>query len=80
MHVIRSGDVPMPETVNRESLERVRWSAEEQLYIACLVLEGQGLRAITRVEYGSLVVQIVRVAEETSAQPIVIGAHGGTVA
>jgi hypothetical protein len=53
LHVIRSSDVPMPETVNRESLERVRWGAEEHLNIARMALEGQGLRVRARIEYGS---------------------------
>jgi nucleotide-binding universal stress UspA family protein len=58
----------------------VRWAAEEHLSLARMALEGQGLRVITRVEYGSPAAQIVRVAEETLAQLIVIGAQGGTVA
>ena len=53
LHVIRSSDVPLPETVNRESLERVRWGAEERLNLARMALEGQGLRVRTRIEYGS---------------------------
>ena len=80
LYVIRASDVPLPETINRESLERVRWSAEEQLYIARLALEGQGLRVIARVEYGSPAAQIVRVAEEERVSLIVMGAQGGTVA
>ena len=80
LHVIRSSDVPMPETVNRESMEQVRWLAEEHLNLARLALEGQGLRVITRVEYGSPAGEIVRVAQDTLAQLIVIGAQGGTVA
>lgn len=77
---IRGSDVPLPETVNRESLERVRWSAEEQLYIARMALEGQGLRVISRVEYGSPAAQIVRVAEEERVDLIAMGAQGKTVA
>lgn len=80
LYVIRASDVPLPETINRESLERVRWSAEEQLYIARLALEGQGLRVIARVEHGSPAAQIVRVAEEERVSLIVMGAQGGTVA
>lgn len=77
---IRGSDVPLPETVNRESLERVRWSAEEQLYIARMALEGHGLRVISRVEYGSPAAQIVRVAEEERVDLIAMGAQGKTVA
>ena len=80
LYVIRATDVPLPETVNRESLKRVRWSAEEQLHIARLALEGQGLRVFTRVEYGSPAEQIVRVADEERIDLIVIGAQGYTVA
>lgn len=29
LYAIRENEVPLPETVNRASLERVRWSAEE---------------------------------------------------
>ena len=77
---IRGSDVPLPETVNQESLERVRWSAEEQLYIARMALEAQGVRVITRIEYGSPAAQIVRVAEEERVDLIVMGAQGKTVA
>lgn len=78
--IIRESDVPLPETLNRESLERVRWSVEEQLNIARMALEGQGLRAITRIEYGSPAAQIVRAAEEEQVDLIVMGAQGKTVA
>lgn len=80
LHVIRSSDVPMPETVNRESLERVRWGAEEHLNIARMALEGQGLRVHTRIEYGSPAIQIVQVAQDELADLIVIGAQGWTAA
>jgi len=79
LFTIRESDVPLPETVNRESLERVRWSAEEQLHIARMALEGQGLRVVSRVEYGSPAAQIVRVAEEERVDLIVMGAQGKTV-
>lgn len=80
LHVIRSSDVPMPETVNRESLERVRWGAEEHLNIARMALEGQGLRVRTRIEYGSPANRIVQVAQDELASMIVIGAQGWTAA
>lgn len=80
LHVIRSSDVPLPDTVNRESLERVRWGAEEHLYIARMALEGQGLRVRTRIEYGSPASQIVQVAQDELASFIVIGAQGWTAA
>ena len=80
LHVIRSSDVPMPEAVNRESLERVRWGAEEHLNIARMALEGQGLRVRTRIEYGSPASQIAQVAQDELASLIVIGAQGWTAA
>jgi len=80
LYVIREWDAPWPETVNRESLERVRWSAEEQLNIARMALEGQGLRVFTRIEYGDQAANIVRVAEEELASLIVMGAQGKTAA
>lgn len=76
LSVIRTADVPMPETINRESMEFVRWSAEEKLNIARMALEGRGLRVVTRVEYGSPVSNIVRVAEEEGVDMIVMGAQG----
>jgi len=63
LSVIRPSDVPMPETINRESLEYWRWSLEEKLNVAKMALEGKGLRALTRVEYGNPVEQIVQIAE-----------------
>lgn len=78
--IIREGDVPFPVTVNRDSMERARWSMEESLNIARMALEGHGLRVMTRTEYGSPATSIVRVAEEERVEPIVMGAQGKTVA
>lgn len=78
LSVIRTGDVPMPETVNRESLEYWRWSLEEQLNIARIALEGRDLRVTARVEYGNTVEQILRVAYEEQVELITIGAQGMT--
>ena len=80
LSVIRSSDVPMPETVNRESLEYWRFSLEEQMNVARLALEGKGLRVATRVEYGNPVEQILSVAEEERVDLIVMGAQGMTAA
>jgi nucleotide-binding universal stress UspA family protein len=80
LHVIRSSDVPLAETVNLDSMQRVRWGAEEHLNLARLALEGQGLRVHTRIEYGSAPTEIVRVGEEERASLIVIGAQGWTAA
>ena len=79
LNVIRSGDVPWLE-VNQEALDRVRWSVEEQLNVARMALEGEGLRVVTRVEYGSPAATIVRVAEEERVELIFLGAQGRTLA
>lgn len=80
LHVIRQSDAPLPDTLNRESVDYMRWSAQEQLNIARMALEGHGLRVSVRVEYGSPPAQIARVAEEERVDLIVIGAQGATVA
>ncbi len=77
--VIKDGDVPMPDTLNREDLKRVEWSAQERLNIARMALEGQGFRVMTHVRYGSPAQQILRVAEEERVNLIVIGAQGKTL-
>lgn len=80
LSVIRSNDVPMSETVNRESLDYWRWSLEEKLNIARMALEGKGLRALTRVEYGNPAEQILSVSEDERVEMIVLGAQGATAA
>ena len=80
LSVIRPSDVPMPETVNRESLEYWRWSLEEKLNVAKMALQGKGLRALTRIEYGNPAEQIVCVAEDERVETIVISAQGATAA
>ena len=80
LSVIRRSDVPMPETVNRESLEYWRWSLGEKLNVAKMALEGKGLRVLSRIEYGNPAEQIVRVAEEERVETIVMGAQGATAA
>ena len=80
LSVIRSSDVPMPGTVNREGLEAWRFSLEEQLNVARMALEGKGLRVVTRVEYGNPVEQILAVAAEERVDLIVMGAQGMTAA
>lgn len=80
LSVIRSSDVPLPETVNRESLDYWRWSLGEKLNVAKMALEGKGLRVLTRIEYGNPAEQIVRVAEEEQVSLIVLGAQGATAA
>lgn len=80
LSVIRPSDVPMPETINRESLDFWRWSLGEKLNIAKMALEGKGLRVLTRIEYGSPAELIVRIAEEERVNLIVLGAQGATAA
>jgi nucleotide-binding universal stress UspA family protein len=80
LSVIRPTDVPLPETVNRESLEYWHWSLGEQLNVARMALEGSGMRVLIRIEYGNPAEQIVRVAEEERVDAIVIGAQGLTAA
>lgn len=79
LHVIRAGDVPLPETYNLESYRFIRWSAEEQLHLLRMAVEGHGLRVRTRIEYGSPVGQVLRVAREEHAEMILIGAQGTTL-
>lgn len=80
LSVIRPSDVPLPETINRESLEYWRWYSSEKLNVAKMALEGKGLRVITRVEYGNPVEQILRVEDEEMVDLIVLGAQGATAA
>jgi len=80
LHVIRASDVPLPETYNLESYKFIRWSVEEQLNLLRMVMEGHGLRVRIRIEYGSPVVEIVRVAVDEKVGMIVIGAQGTTLA
>jgi len=80
LSVIRPTDVPLPETINRESLEYWRWYSSEKLNVAQWALEGKGLRVFSRVEYGNPVEQILRVADEEMVDLIVLGAQGATAA
>ena len=80
LSVIRGSDVPMPEIINRASLEYWRWSLGERLNVARMALEGKGLRVLTRIEYGNPVEHIVRIAEEERVELIVMGAQGATAA
>lgn len=78
LSVIRASDVPMPETVNRDSLEYWRWSLGEKLNIAKMALEGKGLIVRTGIAYGNSAEQIVHVAEEERVELIIMGAQGAT--
>ncbi|PWH15979.1 MAG: hypothetical protein DDG59_10615 [Anaerolineae bacterium] len=80
LSVIRSSDVPLPETLNRQSLEFWHWYLEEKLHIARLALEGKGLRVMTRIEYGNVVQKILAVAEEERVDWLILGAQGATAA
>jgi nucleotide-binding universal stress UspA family protein len=79
LHVVRASDVPLPESYNLQSYKYIRWSAEENLNLLRMALEGQGLRVRIRIEYGSPVAEIIRVANEEQVGMIIIGAHGSTL-
>lgn len=75
--VIGTAQVPLGHTAwNEDSLARVKWSMEEQLYIAAMALQGQGLSTSTQVVYGNPAREIVRVAQEERVDMIVMGAQG----
>lgn len=76
LHVIATTDVPLPETLNRESMAWVKMRAEEELHIQRMALEGQGLRVYTRIEYGNVVNCIIDVAVDEHVSMIVLGAQG----
>lgn len=76
VHVIATADVPLPETLDRESMVWVKMRAEEEMHIQRMALEGQGLRVHTRIEYGNVVNCIIDVAVEERVGMIVIGAQG----
>lgn len=80
LSVIRPSDVPLPETINRDSLEFWQWSLGEKQNVAKMALEGKGLQVLTRIEYGNPAELIVRVAEEERVDLIVLGAQGATAA
>lgn len=79
LNVIRESGVPMPEETRRADLKRVEWSAKEELNIAQTALQGQGIRVVTRVEYGSPAEQILRIAEDERVGMILMGAQGKTL-
>ncbi len=80
LHVIRSKDVPLPETYNLESYKLIRWGVEEKLNLLSMMIEGHGLRVRSRIEYGSPVAEIVRVAQDEHVGMIVVGSQGTTLA
>lgn len=77
--VIKDSDVSVPGPMNREDLRRVEWIVQERLNIARMALEGQGLRVLTHVRYGSPARQILEVAEEEQVNLIILGAQGKTL-
>lgn len=78
--VVHPGDVPLGRAFQAETLDKLQWSAEEALHIARMALEGKGVRVKTRIEVGSPPAEIVRVAQEESADLIALGAQGETAA
>jgi len=76
----RPEDIPLGPAFQAETIDKVRWSAEEALHVAQMALENQGLRVTTRVEFGSPPEEIVRVAQEEHVDLIMMGAQGKTLA
>lgn len=79
LNVIRDSTVPMTEEARRGDLQRVEWSAREQLNILQMALSGTGLRVITRIAYGSPAEQILQTAYDERVSLIVMGAQGKTL-
>lgn len=77
--VIKDSDVSVPGPMNREDVRRIEWIVQERLNIARMALEGQGLRVLTHVRYGSPARQILEVAEEEQVNLIILGAQGKTL-
>ncbi len=78
--VMRHEEVPLGPAFQAETIDKVRWSAEEALHVAQMALEAQGVHTKARIEFGSPADEIVRVAREEQVDLIAIGAQGKTVA
>lgn len=78
--VVRPDEVPLGPAFKAETIDKIRWSAEEALHIAQMALEGQGLKVTPRIEFGNPPAEIVRVAREEHIDLITMGAQGKTVA
>lgn len=80
LKVIREIDVPLGTTYNIDSLNFVRYCNAELLNIAKMALEGKGFRVIVRIEYGSTVNQLLRVADEERVDLIFMESQGRSTA
>lgn len=80
LHVLRSKDDSSAKKNHRESDQYTRWNAEEQLNLIRMVMESHGLSARTRIEYGSPMAEIIRVAHDERASMIVVGSQMTTLA
>jgi len=78
--VVRSTDVPLGAAFQAETLDKIKWAAEEALHINQMALEGQGLKVKPRLEFGSPASEIIRVAQEEGVDLITMGAQGKTLA
>lgn len=83
LSVIRGSDGPLPEALNRESLEYWRWSLQEKLHVAKMALEGKGFRmfvlhAQPMLRQGNPFKERLVVADESRASLKTLGSHEGS--
>lgn len=78
--IIRPEGYSLGPAFEAETLDKIQWSAEENLHIAQMALEGQSLKARARVEVGQPAAEIVRIASEERVDLIAMGAQGKTLA
>ncbi len=74
--VVSPQQVPLGHSLDQDVLERIKWGSQQQLDIARMALEGQGLSVRTRLEEGTPALEIVRVASEERVDLIMMGAQG----
>jgi len=78
--IIRPDAYSLGPAFESETIEKIQWSAEENLHIAQMALEGKGLIVKAHVEVGRPAAEIVRIAAEEEADLIAMGAQGKTLA
>ena len=77
--IIRPEGYSLGPAFEAETLDKIQWSAEENLHIAQMALEGRGLKVRARVEVGQPATEIVRIASEEPVDLIAMGAQGKTL-
>lgn len=77
--IIRPDCYSLGPAFEAETLDKIQWSAEENLNIAQMALEGQGLKVRAHVEVGKPAGEIVRIASEEHVDLIAMGAQGKTL-